>query len=150
MGKGVAQDQVEAVDWFRKAAAQGSGEAEYNLGKCCQDGLGVEMDPAEAFKWFRAAADKGLPQSAFELALCCFYGRGTEADYVEAYTRMSMAASRAIPTSAEMLKDWKSEMSPEQIAAGDRRVAELAQSQPKAPVEELDFEDEVEAKFPVA
>src|ERR1035441_4175751 len=31
---GVAKDQVEAVNWFRKAAQQSDAKAQYNLGVC--------------------------------------------------------------------------------------------------------------------
>ena len=37
-GIGVPEDPVEAVKWFRKAAAQGEPTAQYNLGLCCYQG----------------------------------------------------------------------------------------------------------------
>jgi len=58
-GLGIAQDLVQAVAWYRKAADQGSAMAQYNMGVMYRDSLGVRRDPAQALKWFRAAADQG-------------------------------------------------------------------------------------------
>ena len=38
--RGVAQDWVQAVAWFRRAAEQGHAEAQHNLGACYQLGDG--------------------------------------------------------------------------------------------------------------
>jgi len=53
---GVARDEVEAVKWYRKAAEQNTGEAQYNLGLCYHNGDGVARDYAEAVKWLRDVA----------------------------------------------------------------------------------------------
>ena len=39
-GQGVPQDYAEAVKWYRLAADQGMGEAQYNLGVMYKNGLG--------------------------------------------------------------------------------------------------------------
>ena len=43
-GRGVAKDEAQAVEWYRKAAAQGYADAEYNLGLCLELGKGVKPD----------------------------------------------------------------------------------------------------------
>jgi TPR repeat protein len=43
----VAQDYIEAVRWFRKAAEQGHMEAQYNLGLLYENGTGV-ANPSQA------------------------------------------------------------------------------------------------------
>ena len=53
---GVAEDDVEAVKWYRKAADQNLALAQYNLGVCYDRGDGVAEDHAEAAKWYRKAA----------------------------------------------------------------------------------------------
>jgi TPR repeat protein len=58
-GRGVIQDDVEAVKWYRKAAEQGYAIAEDNLGWMYQNGRGVVQDDAEAIKWYRKAAEQG-------------------------------------------------------------------------------------------
>jgi TPR repeat protein len=58
-GRGVVQDDVEAVKWFRKAAEQGYPAAQDNLGWMYKNGRGVVQDDVEAVKWFRKAAEHG-------------------------------------------------------------------------------------------
>ena len=43
-GKGVVQDEAEAVRWFRLAAEQGHVVAQYDLGCSYRDGRGVAQD----------------------------------------------------------------------------------------------------------
>jgi TPR repeat protein len=57
--KGVSQDDSEAVNWYRKAAEQGLGSAQYNLGVMYEIGKGVSRDYSEAAKWYRKAAEQG-------------------------------------------------------------------------------------------
>lgn len=58
-GRGVPQDDKEAVKWFRKAAEQGFATAQSNLGWMYEKGRGVPQDDKEAIKWYRKAADQG-------------------------------------------------------------------------------------------
>ena len=57
-GTGVAQDDEEAVKWYRKAADQGLADAQHNLGNCYENGTGVAQDEEEAVKWYRKEADQ--------------------------------------------------------------------------------------------
>jgi hypothetical protein len=58
-GWGVAQDDAEAVRWYRLAAAQGYADALCNLGFMFENGRGVAQDDAEAVRWYRLAAAQG-------------------------------------------------------------------------------------------
>ena len=58
-GRGVKRDMAEAASWFRKAAEQGIGIAQLNLGRLYKDGSGVAKDPVEAYVWLSLAARKG-------------------------------------------------------------------------------------------
>ncbi len=60
-GVGVAQDDAEAVKWFRKAADQGYANSQNNFGVMYANGRGVPRDYVEAVKWFDIAASR-LPQ----------------------------------------------------------------------------------------
>ena len=51
-GRGVPQDNKEAVKWYRKAAEQGLAIAQYNLGIMYENGHGVPQDYVLAYKWF--------------------------------------------------------------------------------------------------
>ena len=47
-GRGVPQDNVEAVTWFRRAAEQGDASAQFSLGLRYITGEGVPQDNVEA------------------------------------------------------------------------------------------------------
>ena len=54
-----AKDQMEAVKWYRKAAEQNYGTAQFNLSVCYNNGEGVAKDFVEAYKWRMLAAKQG-------------------------------------------------------------------------------------------
>ena len=58
-GRGVRQDNVEAVRWYRQAAAQGFAQAQYNLGVMYETGRGVRQDLALAQEWYGKACQNG-------------------------------------------------------------------------------------------
>ena len=58
-GQGVPQDFAEAAKWYRKAAQQGHGPAQYNLGLMHYNGQGVRQDNVQAHLWFSLTADGG-------------------------------------------------------------------------------------------
>ena len=58
-GDGVEEDDVKAVEWYRKAAEQEYSDAQYNLGAMYYNGEGVEQDYAKAVEWVRKAAEQG-------------------------------------------------------------------------------------------
>ena len=59
-GRGVPQDDLEAVKWFRKAAEQGYAKAQKNLGWMYEQGKGIPRDKSEAIKWYRKADSQGI------------------------------------------------------------------------------------------
>lgn len=58
-GKVARQGNPEAANWFRDLAEKGSAQAQYNLGVCYEKGEGVEKDTSEAMKWYRIASEQG-------------------------------------------------------------------------------------------
>ena len=58
-GRGVRQDDEEAVKWFTLAAEQGDASAQFSLGVMYEKGHGVSRDDDEAVKWYRLAAKQG-------------------------------------------------------------------------------------------
>ena len=50
-GEGVPENDVEAVNWYRKATEQGYARAQFNLGVMYADGEGVPENDVEAVKW---------------------------------------------------------------------------------------------------
>jgi TPR repeat protein len=63
--EGLAQDDVQAVALFRRAADRGFAAAETLLATCYCTGQGVEPDFAQAAEWGRKAADQGDATAQF-------------------------------------------------------------------------------------
>jgi hypothetical protein len=55
-GIGVPKDDMQAAEWYRKAAEQGLPEGQLNLGDIYTSGEGIPQDYIEAYKWFTLAA----------------------------------------------------------------------------------------------
>jgi TPR repeat protein len=68
-GKGVAENDVEAVRWFRMAAQKGLADAEFNLADCYAAGHGVPQDPTAASGWYEKAAKQGHALAEFKLGV---------------------------------------------------------------------------------
>jgi uncharacterized protein len=58
-GNGIPLNYGEAAKWYRRAAEQGDGEGQRNLGVMYGNGNGVPQDYVEAFKWSNLAAAQG-------------------------------------------------------------------------------------------
>jgi TPR repeat protein len=58
-GRGVPQDAVEAVKWYRMAAAQGVAMAQFGLGIMYATGRGVPQNDTQAYAWLSIAAAQG-------------------------------------------------------------------------------------------
>lgn len=67
-GKGVAQDNAVAAEWFVKAALQGQAEAQTELGYMFSQGDGLPRDRAKAKCWYLLAARQGNPLAQNNLA----------------------------------------------------------------------------------
>ncbi|HXR48385.1 MAG TPA: tetratricopeptide repeat-containing serine protease family protein [Candidatus Limnocylindrales bacterium] len=77
-GTNAANEAVEVVKWFFKAADQGREDAENNLGTCYANGFGVKKNEAEAVKWFVKAAKQGDNESSLWLGRAYETGEGVE------------------------------------------------------------------------
>ena len=84
LGVGVKKDEPEALNWYRKAAAQGNGFAMYCLGSSYLGGLGVEKNEKEALSWLRRAAEQGNADAQYRLGYCYEMGSYVEEDDREA------------------------------------------------------------------
>lgn len=51
-----AEQDAEAVTWYRRAAEQGDADGEFGLGRMLAHGEGVARDAAQALAWYRKAA----------------------------------------------------------------------------------------------
>ena len=69
VGVGVAEDDVEAVRWYRLAAEQGHAGAQLGLGTMYSNGDGVPEDAVLAYMWWHlsAAQGNGSAQEAMDI-----------------------------------------------------------------------------------
>jgi uncharacterized protein len=80
-----AEQDAEAVEWYRKAAAQGSAAGEYGLGSMYFSGEGVKKDLEQARSYILRAAEKSyLPAIKAMMDAYKVGGLGLAADPVQA------------------------------------------------------------------
>jgi hypothetical protein len=94
---GIAENDGQAVSYYRRAAALGHSGAITKLGIMYQDGRGVIRDDAEALRLYRQAAEMGHPLAARQLGAMYETGRGVEANQEEArrwYLRAAESGDR--------------------------------------------------------
>jgi TPR repeat protein len=77
-------DTSQAIEWFRKAAAQSFAPAELQMGQLYDFGFGVRQDDAKALVWYRKAAEHGSAAGLRAVGDCYRKGRGVAADAAEA------------------------------------------------------------------
>ena len=83
-GRGVAENDAQAVAWYQKSAAQGYAKAQYQLGKCYKNGEGIAKDEKKAFDLFMKAARQENADGMYQLAKCYLTGKGVAKDEVKA------------------------------------------------------------------
>jgi hypothetical protein len=90
----------EALDWYRKAAAQGNVEGEYHVGDMLLSGafgnpqtLGVRPSPTEGIRWTFMAATNFHPYACRNMAKALTQGLGTSTNLVAAYAWLSLFAT---------------------------------------------------------
>ena len=84
-GVGVAEDNVAAIAWYRKAAEQGDPQAQNNLGAMYDAGEGTDINDKEAVKWYTLAANQGNTIAQNNLGAMYYSGEGIRASRTEAY-----------------------------------------------------------------
>jgi TPR repeat protein len=87
---------AEALDWYKKAARQGSLDAATNIALIYADGKGVPKDPQKAITWFRQAAEGGDATAQYNLALMFARGDGIPQDNQESVRWLTAAAEQNV------------------------------------------------------
>jgi TPR repeat protein len=128
LGRGVPENDAEAVKWYAKAADQGHSGAQSNLGFMYDNGEGVPENDAEAVKWYRKAADQGRSGAQYNLGLMYADGRGVPENSIRAYVWWSMAKTQGYADAATNLDILKPQMTPQQIADGQALAAKCYES----------------------
>jgi hypothetical protein len=104
LGNGVPKDDVEAVQWFRKAAEQGDANGETFLGAAYSNGKGIPIDKAEAATWWRKAAEQGNPDGEDFLGQAYYVGIGVPRDNALAMKLLRRAAEQGNSGAISFLK----------------------------------------------
>lgn len=96
-GKGVPQDDTQAVNWYRRSADQGDASGQNNLGFMYEGGRGVSQDYTQAAIWYRRAADQGNTAAQSNLGWMYRNGKGVQQDDIQAVNWYRKAADQGNP-----------------------------------------------------
>lgn len=123
------QGMPDARKWLGKAADQGSGEAQFDLGLMCASGPEDARDYAQAAIWYRKAADQGYADGQIYLGMLYDEGLGVPQSDVQAYMWLNLGVSRT--ADARWRKMYigtrdrvAAKMTPEQIAEAQKLAIE--------------------------
>lgn len=123
-GRGVKQNDVEAVKWYRKASVQGMSVAQYKLGIMYDNGWGVPPSDSEAVKWYRDAAEQGHPFAQHDLAFMYVAGRGVAQDLVRAYMWLNIAIANGNNLMVSHLNGVSGKLTFDQIEEAKKMASE--------------------------
>ena len=123
-GRGVPENDAEAVKWYGKAAAQGHASAQFSLGLMYFNGEGVTENDAEAVKWFRKAAEQGYALAQKNLGVMYVTGEGVPVNNVKAYMWWALAKAQGDEGAAGNLDIIKEQMTPADISKAQALVDE--------------------------
>ena len=102
-------EDEEPFEILLKRAENGDADAQYNLGRCYDDGKGVEEDKGKAFQLYKKAAEHGNIDAQFCLGYCYDKGEGIEEDKQEAYKWYKKAAKEGNASARGALNNMKLE-----------------------------------------
>jgi TPR repeat protein len=121
----VPKDDVEAVNWWRKAAEQGYARAQFSLGVMYDKGTIVPEDDAEAVKWYRKAAQQGVANAQAALGNMYAQGEGVPENFVQAYAWLNLAAAQSFKPASGNKDIVRKNMTPAQIAEAQKLSKKL-------------------------
>lgn len=128
MGRGVKTDLNVALDWYKKAAAQGHLQAADSYGHL----LHYQGKIPEALPYLQASADRGDPRAQYLLATELFNGVHIGKDWVRAYALMTRASSAGMAPASRSLSQMDQYIPLEQRQAATVLAGELEQRAGKA------------------
>ncbi len=99
MGRGVKVDLDIALDWYRRAAAQGHLKAADSIGHV----MHYQGKVAQALPYLQPSAERGDPRSQYLYATELFNGVNVAKDWVRAYAFMTSASSQGMSLASRSL-----------------------------------------------
>jgi TPR repeat protein len=100
---GVRQDNVNAFEWYEKAATQGNADAQFNLGVAYEYGQGGQQDYVRACEWYEKAATQGNADAQFKLGVLYESGHGVKQNYAKAREWYKKAAAQGVAQAQYLL-----------------------------------------------
>ena len=122
-GRGVKTDLNIALDWYKKAAAQGHLKATDSYGHL----LHYQGKIADALPILQGSSDRGDPRAQYLLATELFNGTHIAKDWVRAYALMSLASSAGMAPASQSLSQMDQYIPLEQRQAATVLAGELEQ-----------------------
>ena len=99
LGRGVPVDLPLAIEWFRKASAQGHAQAIDNYGLALfQDGK-----KAEALPWLEKSVARGEKRTQLVLGTMLFNADGVSRDWIRAYALVTRSSQQGLPQASQTL-----------------------------------------------
>ena len=124
LGRGVRADMRAAIDWYRKAAAQGHSRAEDNLGLL----MFQQGDRASALPLLQRAANRGEARAQYIVGTALFNGDLTPKNWVRAYALMSRASAAGLAQATASLKQMDKYIPANQRQQGLAMARDLEQN----------------------
>jgi uncharacterized protein len=121
MGRGVKNDLNVALDWYRRAAAQGHLQAADSYGHL----LHYQGKVSESLPYLQASADRGEPRSQYLLGTELFNGVTIQKDWLRAYALMTRASSAGMAPASRSLAQMDQYIPLEQRQQGTVLAGEL-------------------------
>ena len=123
LGESVAADHGRAAMLFRKAADNGSAEAQFALGCMYQNGQGVAQNYLDAAKWYLKSAQAGNANGQYLIGLSLKEGSGVPKDPIESYKWIHLAAQQRLDKKHIEARDQLALLlTPSVVAEGKRRA----------------------------
>jgi TPR repeat protein len=130
IGSGVARDETEAVNWYRKGAAAGNTSAMTAYALALLDGRVAEKDTQEGVRLLRAAADKDNPEAMYRYGVLLVEGTVVAKNATEAMRLFTKAGEAGhLPSMLVLGQMYNGEAAdPNKAALWYRRAADLGSS----------------------
>lgn len=133
MGRGVKADLNVALDWYKKAAAQGHLQASDSYGHL----LHYQGKVADSLPYLQTSSDRGDPRAQYLLATELFNGTNIQKDWVRAYALMTRASSAGMAPASRSLSQMDQYIPLEQRQAATVLAGELEQRATKARTDQV-------------
>ena len=99
------ESDVEAAEWFLKAADAGSCVAQSNIARYYRYGIGLEKDEKKAIEYYRMSASQDYLPAILALGQLYQYGEGTDVDIDEAVLWYKIAIGKGDISAMKSLAD---------------------------------------------